>query len=853
MPLKIEHDEDRAFLLQSVRRGDVVLILGAGASFTSSNSAGEPILMGRGLARKIAERCGLVYEDEPLKEVLAACVPNFLSEQQFHTLLREEYTNTKASAELIRLLNYTWRRIYTWNIDDTIESAPRAAQRRIYYNGMKDKVVVRDSLEAVEVVHLHGEAEKPEHDFIFSESEYNQALIERRHRWYRQLAQDYAGYVPVFIGSALEETVLSVELDRARPTPGAGLGRAYLITPNDMTPIQVSSLRSRNIIPLKGTLADLVDLLAEGLGASFQPADVAAVVSTFASSLLEELDLDNRSVETAKSIYRITWSAIVAENQQYPPEVVRRAAREFLEGSPPSWRIASTNVPVELAQTADLYRFLTRLTTERARLGVVTGQAGSGKSTALMQCLLRYSREHDDAPIYEVRGEVESLRSALQLLARIDAAEHKAVYISDLFVFGDSFVEDVLTVTGGRLTVFTSARTGEWRGRFSRQAQDFSEEFQFEKISQTDFDPLIRRLTEYVPSPRFQKLSHADRRKRLAESKSQLLIALKETTYSRRFTSVITREFEALPTYDCQMLLLICGLASISRTGISAGTAREAFESVSTQETFESARERLQGIVVEDARGRLSARHELYVRHIYENVAELQEIIDAMVAVLRTFTKYDHPIIKSVDRLDATLFRQVLNHNFLKEITRRRGALIDGVRLYQSFEVDFVLDGHFWLQYGQYLVEAGDMERALIMMQRSIDAYPDNEFAWHALADIQLKVATGAESYTAETRKLIGDAVDILSRQDEHSSLYRDYYAIVTLATGHVGALVRHGQAAAAKEAAGKYLRRITQIRREDPSEELQYAHDKLLRYMTTGEWSSGGAVHARKTGWRRR
>jgi tetratricopeptide (TPR) repeat protein len=183
--------------------------------------------------------------------------------------------------------------------------------------------------------------------------------------------------------------------------------------------------------------------------------------------------------------------------------------------------------------------------------------------------------------------------------------------------------------------------------------------------------------------------------------------------------------------------------------------------------------------------------------------------------------------------------------------------MIEGVRLYQTFEVEFQLDGHFWLQYGQYLVEAGDMRGALTMMERSIDAYPDNEFAWHALADIQLKVALSAEDYDAETRKLIGDAVEILNDQDKSPSMYRDYYAIVTLATGHVGALIKHGQTAAAEEAARKYLARIGDIRRQDASEELQYANDKLLRYLATGEWIAGGASqvtrrHSRKERGRR-
>ena len=111
-----------------------------------------------------------------------------LSRAQFSQVLRDEYTRVSPSAELQRLFSYTWRRIYTWNIDDALSNIAHAAQRRKYFNGLSDKVSAQEGHEYLQIVYLHGEAQKPEHGFIFSPSEYNARLNRNDHDWYRELA-----------------------------------------------------------------------------------------------------------------------------------------------------------------------------------------------------------------------------------------------------------------------------------------------------------------------------------------------------------------------------------------------------------------------------------------------------------------------------------------------------------------------------------------------------------------------------------------------------------------------------------------------------------------------------------------
>ncbi|WP_207767868.1 hypothetical protein, partial [Methylobacterium frigidaeris] len=111
-----------------------MLVLGAGASFTSENSQGKKIKIGDNLAKTFADRAGIDYAGENLVEVLGAVRGTILSDPIIHSILSAEYKGCAPSPELEDLFKFTWKRIYTWNIDDTLENAKgRSVQSKRYY------------------------------------------------------------------------------------------------------------------------------------------------------------------------------------------------------------------------------------------------------------------------------------------------------------------------------------------------------------------------------------------------------------------------------------------------------------------------------------------------------------------------------------------------------------------------------------------------------------------------------------------------------------------------------------------------------------------------------------------------
>lgn len=412
-------DADARQFVNALEKGEIVLVLGAGASATSTNSKGQCVRQSGSLAALLSSEAGLPYNGEDLPDVIGAVVGPRISAVQFHRMLAAEYTKITPSPELADLLGYTWRRLYTWNVDDLVENIHNGVQRRRYFNGMKDKVVAHEGLSYLSVIHLHGEALKPEHGFIFSVSEYNARLNSNTHDWYREAVADYVAYTPLFVGSKLKEPILSAELDRARPNPDAGLGRAFLVTPDEFSPVMMANLSARNFCVLRATLEELVSWLKSRIERKVTPVDVALKVNAFARELSEKLDVTKADVDAVRTVVLRTWANTKRDADALQKSERQKLGRSFLEGTAPTWVIAATDIPVRLKDTDRLYVEINESISRRDRLFVVYGQSGSGKTTAILQSILRNLNEHPDRPVYEIGSDTPSLKAALGLIARI--------------------------------------------------------------------------------------------------------------------------------------------------------------------------------------------------------------------------------------------------------------------------------------------------------------------------------------------------------------------------------------------------------------------------------------------------
>lgn len=834
--MKLESDH-AAFLSERLKQGEIVLVLGAGAAYGSQSRDHQDLLDGKGLATFLASEMGAAWDNEPLSEVVSA-FEHTAGTPTLHTILQRKFRHSKPSDTLNKLMNYTWKRLYTFNIDDSLVEASRQSVQRVsHYNGMDDKVEDLSFLEDLQMVFLHGMVSKLDKGVILSDQDYTKALQSRNHAWYAKAAEDYRAHCPVFIGSMLAEPILHMEINRASREDKGRSGLAFLITPDRFSTIRKRAFLSKGIVHVEATVQQFAEWVSQQVGDTMTPSAIVAEKNSFTGDIADRFTADD--IAAAQSLQTIDPKKITATLAGLAGPSLSRKAERFLIGFPPDWIIAASEVPVKLEILTGLKRSMSTALQENEPIFVVTGQAGSGKTTAAMQAALDINAESKGAvEIYELSTEAASVSKSLSVLKRLNDRK-KIVFISSLFAFGGRLKDDLQAAKDANVMFLTTARSSEWGEHFARYFGAYPS-FPFQRFGKNDYQPLVDRISRYVPAPRFRKLTPTQRIEKLAKSKSQLLIALREATLSKNFEEIIVDEFEGLPDQDVKDLFYIVGAATLARVGIRKEIAAEAYLSSKRQRSFEAAFAALEGIVSASSTGRLLARHEFYVRKIFDQRTSRDQLFNALTSIIDTYLIYEMPVMRHVSRSDGALLRYLLSHRSLRE---QGEALRDrefGLDIYARYTVPLQLEGHYWLQYGLYEAGLGRTDEAAAKLRKSFDAHPGNPFTSHALASLQLKQAQARNSFDSVTRAMILDSVKILERMAAQTDYEFDHYPLVTLAKQHVATLVKHDQRDDARRYAKDYYDRLRELDRYVRAPDIKEAMTILLKFLSTGEWPSG-------------
>jgi hypothetical protein len=422
--LKSPHAE---YLFQAVRSGTAMLLLGAGASANSTNRSGQPVKLAGQLAEAICRKAGLPYADESLPDVVQAVVGSVISDEQFFEIVRGEYTGCNPSADLRQLFSYPWARAYTLNVDDSADRLGQMGDGRYItlYNGLRDRVVPQTATADLQMIHLNGQAGKPEHGLVFSHDEYAKRLATRI-PWYEELAADYVRFTPVIIGSKLNEPLLWTELERVKER-GVRPGTAFLIIPDTISDIQKRLFESRQIHHVAMTMNEFASTIRRNCGLSIKAADVVKEVHIGIKETTVTT-LSKHDIETAMALRPVVPSEIRRRVIQDAGDKLAKAAQFFLQGAPPTWQIAISDVPVDLEAGRAFVPTLRSAISQGSHLVVIRGMAGAGKSTLAMRSVLHLA-ESDGFVVYELDGDVRQFSGVFGLLKRLHSDKQVLLYL----------------------------------------------------------------------------------------------------------------------------------------------------------------------------------------------------------------------------------------------------------------------------------------------------------------------------------------------------------------------------------------------------------------------------------------
>ena len=823
-------DLELTFLSNAMKKGEVVLFLGSGASMGSLNSHGDPILSTHQLASALADEAGFEYNDEPLDEVYSASKKVLGS--KLLTFLEHHFRHCEPSDEYAILASTPWARIYTTNVDDAFDRALQnnrqvPAPQRVRLQSRKNPLVDRDqTYSRVDLIKLHGSVDRLHEGVIFSPTEYALEAVTPS-PWYTQLGIDYQNYSFVIVGSTLREPLFYQQVEYARQKIGQTSPQSFLVVPS-LSALQITAFTSNNIIHIPWRLSDLCAWIQSTFPDGLDYTNVAANNNPSIQKLL-----------TGRKEVLARRAKALAEVIQIQPTNMRSAnlksgkIRNFYRGFKPTWTDIADNIPARIEDVVTLKEAIQHALTSKVQCVAVFGPAGSGKSTATRMAVFEIAKR-DDVACFFLPGTSENVRSALTELE--NAHKERYILICDRLEPCVGEIANALQRNAIKKALVVAVESQHaWSDRVKGKLVDVSLiEFRVTQISKHDTSLILKKLEQFGPWTLLGQYTAKQREALLLEkSKRQLLIGLLEATQGIGFEKIIERDYRNLRSDDHRMLLVVVGLASMHRLYLPITYATRVLQNLGVTKSPTELLLGMEGVVY-GTRGKLVARHPVYVRSLLESHISTAELTDVIQHLLNVFTMYDVPIIKSISRNESQLYKKIINNRFLRGMLRNDKTRILGI--YQSLEKFFEQDGLYWLQYGLTLRHFGYQEEALEKLRTAVTAH-EQPHTLHAFAHQQLIIALG-ESDTGRAERLAEEAKVTLEKLQSRID-YSDMYPINLLARGYT-AFVRktHGDIQA-RVVAKAYADRIYATKRTSTDLHLRETWTFLTSYAINGTWQS--------------
>jgi tetratricopeptide (TPR) repeat protein len=554
-----------ANLIQDAQQGKVVLFLGAGASLSSQDSAGNAPPTGKRLGEMLSDRfLGGKFRESQLGQIAEYAI----SESDLTTVqeyIREIFDPFKPSEAHKLMPAFRWAGLATTNYDRLIETAYESNSQSLQIprlfieNGDRVEENLRDP-KAVMLLKLHGCVTRLTNQacpLILTTDQYIS------HRAGRSRIFDHLkgwGYERtfVFIGYSLQDpdirAIMLELLGLAENRP-----RNFIVAPK-VDDIEVRFWESRRITPLKSSFEDFMKALNGAIPTTFRalvpPSSTVKhpIAAKFASN---NVTLSRNCIQFLESDVDYVKSATVTEVLD---------PKYFYKGHNKDWSAIEQNLDVKrvLGDTILVDSFLAEEARRPPQMEfiVIKAHAGAGKSVLMRR--IAWDAAHDyDLLCFFLKPSGGINTAALQELI-IACDQRVYLFVDDA---GDRIRElqslaKNIQEQGKKLTVIAAERLNEWNVTSSGIAALVTSEYELKYLSSIEIERLLTLLQKHRALGTLENKTPDEQKKAFHEvAGRQLLVALHEATLGKPFEDIIEDEFQNIVPLEAQRIYLtICVL-----------------------------------------------------------------------------------------------------------------------------------------------------------------------------------------------------------------------------------------------------------------------------------------------------
>jgi hypothetical protein len=444
----------------------------------------------------------------------------------------------------------------------------------------------------------------------------------------------------------------------------------------------------------------------------------ASVLSELGDSAAEGLRVLGRSHDTVPEIAPSVPE--VSDLAQNPMQ-----GSEFLTGSEPIWADIQSGRAAERDNDEEIYATIKeRFKEDPKGLVILTGTAGSGKSTALMRAALRltaegtrvawWGRDTDLSP-YDIRAAM-----------RLDGAP-SVLAMDDADLFGGELANLAREVSSARQKplVLLAVRSGKIDRVLHSTALENTPyiEVPIPHLTDSDIGKLIdvldreNRLGILKGKPRSEQESLFRN-----QAGRQILVAMIQATSGAPLKEKVVDELREC-TAEERLVYALVAVASAFRFKVSRDELLMA--TGDRTNAVLNALERLlrRHVIASTDDGSVRARHRVIADLLLDELqrtGELRDVLEGLAFVAAT--KVDPSLRRSAR--PWRMLRAIINHEFLA-----RTIFPEAARdLYGSLEQLLSWDFQYWLQRGSLEVEFGDVALAENFLSQALSLAPDDPY-----------------------------------------------------------------------------------------------------------------------------
>ena len=743
---RLEDDLQRTYiphLRSQFDRARPILLTGAGFSADARNVTGESVPTSQGMRERLWDLCfpGDAFEMEStLADLFEHAVKRHRS--ALGTLLTSLLSVDASSLPKWYgdIFSFPWFRCYTLNVDDLAGAVGRAFSvprevREISATNGRAQALGSEGAEALEIIHLNGTIDDIPDHVTFSVTQFADRLA-KFDPWYTRFVAELMSHPVVVIGSRLDEPPLWQHLEYRGARGGRQLGelrpRSYLVTPK--------LARARRAL-----LAELNVYWIPMTGAEFSE-----------RVLSRATDARDRGLSLLKTGSREDSRARVPDVAELAVNPTQ--ATDFLLGHEPTWSDLQSGRAIGRESDAELRSGVAAARQSgRSNLVVVTGTAGSGKSTALMRTCLRLSAE--GARVGWV--DRDSGVSARDIRRAVREAEAPMVLaIDDADIYGSALASIVKDLAASRkdVVILVGLRAAKIdRALNPSVMRDIPRhEFSMPPLTDGDIDELLQVLRDHHRLGALKGMSFSEQRNVLrGQCGRQLLVAMIQATSGRKFEEKAIQELTDLGGEGAKIYALVA-VAHALRFPLRREEILLALEGGSN-EALNLIRQLVdRHVLTSRGDGPIQARHRVIAEVLHDELQKQGQIAGVLTGLAFVAASQVHSGLRRSARAWRML-RHVINHDYLL----RQIGLEKTRNLYGTLEAMLEWDFHYWLQRGSGEVEEGNLNLARMYLSHAHSMAPDDAFVETEWAYLMFREAI-ANPGAAEAQRSVDEATEIL-------------------------------------------------------------------------------------------